>query len=302
MNEAEQSEQHRVMKEARILSRQLAQEEERHRQEKRPAGQPLTVFHVTHPKAGSQWVYQLLLMTDGGRCVTPVEDLTHFQTPQLQMGRIYPTVYTTRIQFYRVLAPWKIANTRIDPQYADNWRRYSADPLGCRIFFIYRDLRDTLVSLYFSLRDSHDPASSESVREFRTVLREKSVEDGMLLLAAERLQWYARVQQSWLDAADPDVLILTYEELIRGTYAAFRRILDHCGIACADRDLRKITDDLSFEKQTGVKPGTEDHHRHLRKGISGDWRNYFTPALKDLFKRNFNDLLVKAGYEHDDCW
>ena len=39
----------------------------------------------------------------------------------------------------------------------------------------------------------------------------------------------------------------------------------------------------------GRKKGEEDQSSHMRKGISGDWKNYFTPKVEDYFKsiKNF---------------
>src|SRR5687768_7549077 len=87
------------------------------------------VLHVTHPKAGSQWVYGVLAQLAPERIVTPTTGSTHALDGDLQAGRIYPTVFATREQIAaRVLPP------------------------PTRVFVVIRDLRDTLVSFYFSLR------------------------------------------------------------------------------------------------------------------------------------------------------
>ena len=39
-----------------------------------------------------------------------------------------------------------------------------------------------------------------------------------------------------------------------------------------------------------------------RKGVAGDWKNYFTPPVKEAFKRHYGSLLVDAGYESDLDW
>jgi lipopolysaccharide transport system ATP-binding protein len=52
----------------------------------------------------------------------------------------------------------------------------------------------------------------------------------------------------------------------------------------------------------GRSKGTEDPVSHYRKGIAGDWRNYFTPRVADAFKKRFGDILIAAGYEKDLNW
>ena len=41
---------------------------------------------------------------------------------------------------------------------------------------------------------------------------------------------------------------------------------------------------------------------HARKGIAGDWRNYFSDRVKQSFKTRYGGLLVATGYEQDLSW
>src|SRR5438132_1635162 len=91
-----------------------------------------TIFHITHWKAGSQWVHKILNSCALSRIVRPQVNELQFLNEPLQAGKIYPTVYVTKQQFDSVKLP------------AD-WRR----------FVIIRDLRDTLISGYFSIKVSH---------------------------------------------------------------------------------------------------------------------------------------------------
>ena len=58
----------------------------------------------------------------------------------------------------------------------------------------------------------------------------------------------------------------------------------------------------SFEQKSGRKPGQEDQKSFARKGVSGDWRNKFTPEHKARFKEIAGDLLIELGYEKDKNW
>jgi hypothetical protein len=40
----------------------------------------------------------------------------------------------------------------------------------------------------------------------------------------------------------------------------------------------------------------------FRKGHVGDWREEFTPKVKDEFKRRAGDWLIRLGYEKDNDW
>jgi hypothetical protein len=56
------------------------------------------------------------------------------------------------------------------------------------------------------------------------------------------------------------------------------------------------------QKAGGRERGVEDAHNHYRKGVAGDWRNHFEPVHVESFKRNYNDVLLRLGYETDPHW
>ena len=76
---------------------------------------PPTVFHITHQKAGSQWINRILHILAYDRMVQPefeeadTHDLpvegTQFLRRPVEPGRIYPTLYLTREQFAAVPVP-----------------------------------------------------------------------------------------------------------------------------------------------------------------------------------------------------
>ena len=64
-----------------------------------------------------------------------------------------------------------------------------------------------------------------------------------------------------------------------------------------------IVEQHDFAKKAGGRErGVEDRRNHYRKGVAGDWRNHFEPVHIDFFRRNYNDLLLKLGYETDPRW
>jgi hypothetical protein len=71
----------------------------------------------------------------------------------------------------------------------------------------------------------------------------------------------------------------------------------------AIEDVPAIVDRHRFSRKAGGRErGVEDAHNHYRKGVAGDWRNHFEPVHVEYFKRNYNDLLLRLGYETDPRW
>jgi len=58
----------------------------------------------------------------------------------------------------------------------------------------------------------------------------------------------------------------------------------------------------TFERLTGRSKGQENTSSHLRKGVPGDWRNHFDPSHVEAFRRRYNDLVMRLGYETDPDW
>src|SRR5262249_6787857 len=138
----------------------------------------LTTFHITHAKAGSQWINRLFHMIAFEQSVFADQELSQFFQRPVQPGRIYPTLYITKQEFDSVAKP-------------ENHRR----------FVIIRDLRDTLVSGYFSLRNSHPEVGT--VSQWRERLHHLSQEEGLLCAMENWLSRQAQIQWSWFAAGEP---------------------------------------------------------------------------------------------------
>jgi hypothetical protein len=85
-----------------------------------PAAPVATIFHVTHWKAGSQWLNKIINRCVGDRVVFADAYGDQFLRRPLLRGRVYTTCYVTRQEFYCVPLP-------------EPWHR----------FVVIRDLRDT---------------------------------------------------------------------------------------------------------------------------------------------------------------
>jgi lipopolysaccharide transport system ATP-binding protein len=234
------------------------------------------VFHVTHWKAGSQWIHKILRQCVPERIVAPRLGEAQVRHYAIQRGRVYPTVYMTKEDLAKVA------------------------PLDAKLFVVIRDLRDTLVSAYFSIKYSH-PMVNDEIVALRRKLLELDQEAGFLHLLDDWLPQCARIQLSWIEAGEP---VLKYEDLLEDDLELLKSaLIQKCGLPVSPEDLRKAILDNRFESLTrGRKRGAEEILAHERKGVAGDWRNHFTERIKAAFKARHGGVLVAAGYEKDLCW
>ena len=234
------------------------------------------LIHVTHQKAGSQWVYAILKAAFPERIVPPAMCNKHFLETPVKQGKVYPTVYATKEEFDLGRLPEK-------------WHR----------FVVVRDLRDTMISAYFSIRYSHPPIGA--IPRWRALLNQMDQEEGLIWVLREWLPWAAKIQLSWWMAGER---LIRYEDLLRDDVRIFRQlIVEEARWPIAPERLEEIVVAHRFENLTGGRRrGEENVKEHVRKGVAGDWRNYFTPRIKELFKAHYGGVLVALGYEKDLAW
>jgi lipopolysaccharide transport system ATP-binding protein len=205
-----------------------------------------TVLHVTHWKAGSQWIYAILRALFADRIVPPQVGDYQVRHWPIQPGRVYPTVYSTRAkQSHRVMT------TRMAK---------------------YRDL-----------------------------LNELSVEDGLIAMIEYQLHLAAKIQSSWAAGPEP---IVKYEDLLEDDFGELKRLfIDRFSLPVSVEALKRAVESCRFEHLSGGRrAGEADFTSHYRKGVAGDWRNYFTPRVTEAFKARFGDVLVATGYEDNLRW
>jgi hypothetical protein len=236
-----------------------------------------TVFHITHWKAGSQWIHRILIGCVSDRIVPPHHEMAQVLENAIQPGGVYPTVYLPYEEFSRITVP-----------------------PDSRRFVVIRDLRDTLVSHYFSLKLSHE-VIAPWMSDVRARLESMNTEDGLIHVMDVFLPLCGDIQESWLAAGEP---LIRYEELLERDLVILTRVLlDECGLPVDHEQLREVVLANRFSRVTGGRlPGQEDRRAHERKGVAGDWRDHFTKRVKNAFKDRFGELLFTTGYEKDLGW
>nr|WP_272506141.1 sulfotransferase domain-containing protein [Salinibacter ruber] len=162
---------------------------------------------------------------------------------------------------------------------------------------LYRDLRDVAVSHYFYVRRTpwHPEYEEYAAR---------SVEEGLLYFGRTLLSDFVDWMRSWRERRSTEMsLELRYEDLLANTEERFRQVASHFGLDSSSSTIRCIVAEHSFKNMSdGRSRGQQDQKSFVRKGVSGDWKNHFTPAVKTLFKKKAGEALTEFGYETDLDW
>ena len=124
--------------------------------------------------------------------------------------------------------------------------------------------------------------------------------EGMKYIIDRLDEWGSfEVQRSWINAADDTdkIKIFRYEDLARDNFTFLRQLFDYLNIVMPENRFLSLYNRHKFEKHSGRrKQGDEDQYSHYRKGISGDWQNYFDRPTERHFRQRTGDLLEVLGY------
>ena len=190
-----------------------------------------------------------------------------------------------------------------------NNRALDLERLGSfRISRFVRDPRDLVVSGYFYHRRGAEgwvtivsptpedwyfangvvPAGLEDRRmSFAEYLRTVSVEEG-LLAELEFRQRHFESMTEWPDG-HPDIVTFRYEDIVGNETKVLGELFSFYGLSALERALG-----IWFAKRYSLRRITSD--AHVRNPTAGQWKEHFTPKVKQAFDAQWAGLLTWLGY------
>jgi len=177
-----------------------------------------------------------------------------------------------------------------------------------KVILLVRDGRDVAVSGVMHWLTKDIEQMSEHQQRRRTVLLGRSGSPiDRFFTDAELDRWASHWRQP-IDAVDGrgvdlERIAVRYEHMTADLGAELRRICEFIGVSTRDDDIRACVDASTFEKMSGGRQrGDDAPGAHVRKGVVGDWRHYFTATDAQAFDRVAGETLRAWGYEPDRAW
>ncbi len=198
-------------------------------------------------------------------------------------------------------------------------------PKNKKILYLVRDGRDVMVSLYYhqliwneknklNPKDVTYHRKQTGFEDFDDVagnmpdfIRYTFTEEPSKFQHFTYMGNWASFNSKWIaemEKGKGNIYLLRYEDLLTDTYGTIAKMLEEffdIPEVSASR-LEEVVQKYSFENQAKRKQGEEKKNSFLRKGISGDWKNYFDDPSKEAFKSHAGEVLIKLGYEKDQSW
>jgi hypothetical protein len=186
-----------------------------------------------------------------------------------------------------------------------------------RFIYMQRDGRDVVVSdMFLKFRAAHpamdDDLTLEQVRDIERAKEFHFLRKGYPtpLFTSETMRFFAG---TWVECVSGGLRAkelfgdrffeVRYERMVEDPIGVVSELYNWLGVDNDPAFVEMIVDRCKFENFSDGRPrGLADPAAEWRKGVIGDWRNYFTEDDKAMFKRMAGGLLVELGYEHNMNW
>ena len=157
----------------------------------------------------------------------------------------------------------------------------------CKFIHIVRDGRDAVVSNWLHhLRIKPDELEKFGSFENWVIEGARQWHGEMMTAVAFKRKHPERVYE------------VHYERLLEEPHEELRKLLDFLGADSPDDILEKAINNSSFETLTkGRKRGEEDKSSFFRKGVAGDWMEYFDMDTLESFEEIAEESLSIYGYK-----
>lgn len=179
-----------------------------------------------------------------------------------------------------------------------------------KIVYLVRDGRDVLTSgvfHWFNKQANNSTLSDFEVERRKVFLENENSTLKRFFQDKEIEQW----ANEWLQPLktikkakeNHDVKVVFYEAMLANPRKVVESVFEFLSIKISAAKLDKCIEAGSFNKMSqGRNRGEAKQDAHVRKGVSGDWKNYFTLEDCLLFNKIAGDYLVEFGYEENTKW
>ncbi|XP_078508503.1 sulfotransferase 1 family member D1-like isoform X1 [Lissotriton helveticus] len=243
---------------------------------------PDDVLIATYPKAGTTWLSEIVDMIyqdgDAKKCS---RDTIFNRVPYLE---ICAPGMPPGVEQLAALPSPRLIKTHLPVHLIPEsfWKN------NCKILYMARNAKDVAVSFYFFQMAVKLLPPIKMWAEFLEKYMAGEVSYGL---------WHDHVKGWWEKRDDPCVLYLFYEDMKEDPIREIRKVARFLKKDLEEEVLEKIIRLTSFKSMkdnpmanySTLPQAFLDHSisPFMRKGVAGDWKNYFTVAQNERFKENY---------------
>ena len=209
---------------------------------------------------------------------------------------------TKRVPFIDFIGMWNLIQTMTEPprllksHLQPKYFKQQIDR-GLKVLVVMRNPKDTLVSFYHFYKVNRAFGCFDgSWSEFFELAKQKQLIYG---------DWFDFTLAWWALKDLPNVLIIKYEDMKRDPPSNIRKVAEFSGRPVSEETLEVIVQATSFSQMrknpsvsySGRSDFMKGGESFMRKGSTGDWKNYFTVTQNEYFDKVYKEKLAGTGLD-----
>lgn len=247
---------------------------------------PDDLLIATYPKSGTTWISEIVdMIYNDGNVEQCKRDSIYNRVPFMEL--IVPGMLNGVQQLDKMPSP-RLVKTHLPVQLLPESFKIS----NCKIIYVARNAKDVAVSYYHFYQMAKMHPEPGTWDEFLEKFVEGKVSFG---------SWYDHVKGWWEKRKSLPILYLFYEDMKEDPKRELWRVLQFLEKEVSEEVFHRILHHTSFQEMQkntttnykDVPVAAMDHSvsPFMRKGISGDWKNYFTVAQNERFDEDYAEKM-----------
>uniref|UniRef100_A0A8C5PTX6 Sulfotransferase n=1 Tax=Leptobrachium leishanense TaxID=445787 RepID=A0A8C5PTX6_9ANUR len=250
------------------------------------------VFNVTFPKSGSYWMIEILSLIRSNGNPTCCQTVPSWD----------------RMAWFEVDYPAQYFDDQPSPRFISSHLPIQLFPKSffsskAKVIYTARNPRDVLVSLYHYALITFVIKTPLSFNELFEDFIEGKVPFG---------SWFDHIK-GWMQMKDSDnFLFITFEELKKDHRGTVKKICNFLGKELSEEAIDMVVKHSSFNVMKDNKMCNHSlapesimkkNSNFIRKGVVGDWKNYFTTAQQESMDKIYSERMsaLNMKFSWDEC-